>query len=799
MPKQIQTWNHLALVYRDLGKWEAASVAIDRAIAILKNNPSSQLLLAQTLNNKGAIQLAKGQSKIALETWKQSEAAYTAVGDQIGTIGTQLNQTQALQTLGQYRRAKIVLEQINAQLQQFPDSPLKANGLHSLGIALLRVGDFQPAQIALLSSLKISQSLNDEAAISKTLMELGNVARVRQEFEKAQAFYQQAALLAFEPSLQLQVQLNQFSLLVDANEISKAISILPTIKSLLEEIPPSRITVYARVNLAENLIKIKRWEDGERGRGREGEMGRRGDAERGRFNDFQDIAQILIKAVSEARVLQDQRAEAYALGQLGHLYESYKQRQQAKKLTQQALLIAVESNAQDIAISWQWQLGRILAAQGLITEAINAYNQAFETLSQLRGDLVALNPEVGFAFRDKVEPIYRQLVQLLLKNEPSQANLRRAREVIEALQLAQLNNFFREICFDAQPQQIDQVDPKAAVFYSIILPDRLAVILSVPGKPLRYYDTILISDNSDHQENASVLLERTFDDLFATLNPFISNSEPLRPHQQLYDWLIRPVEQQLQNSGVKTLVFVLDGVLRGIPMAALHDRQHYLIEKYNLALTPGLQLLPPQLLKPEQLETLAGGLSEPRQGFSALPGVIEEVEQIAKLVPADVLLNQDFTRSRLEVKIDSTSFPVVHLATHGQFSSQAEKTFLLTWDGRINVKDLDQLLQVRERQNKRPIELLILSACQTAAGDKRAALGLAGVALRSGARSTMAALWSVQDDSTTKLMIELYKALKQPGVTKAEALRQAQLSLLKSPQYQHPAYWSAFVLVGNWL
>ncbi|NEO98262.1 MAG: CHAT domain-containing protein [Symploca sp. SIO2E9] len=516
----------------------------------------------------------------------------------------------------------------------------------------------------------------------------------------------------------------------------------------------------------------------------------------GRVNHSQNIAQILAKAVSEARVLQDKRAEAYALGQLGYLYENYKQWQQAKELTQQALLIAVESNAQDIAISWQWQLGRILAEQGLVTEAIKAYNQAFETLSRLRGDLVALNPEVGFAFRERVEPIYRQLVQLLLKNDPSQANLQRAREVIEALQLAELNNFFREICFDAQPQQIDQVDSKAAVFYSIILPEGLAVILSLPGKPLYYYSTTLVSDSN---QDASVLLERTFDDLFATLNPFISSPEPLRPHQQLYDWLIRRAEKQLQNSGVKTLVFVLDGVLRGIPIAALHNRQQYLIEKYNLALTPGLQLLPPRALTPEQLETLAGGVSEARQGFSALPGVIEEVEQIAKLVPADVLLNQDFTRNRLEVKIDSAPFPVVHLATHGQFSSQAEKTFLLTWDGRINVKDLDQLLQVRERQNKRPIELLILSACQTAAGDKRAALGLAGVALRSGARSTMATLWSVQDNSTTQLMTQLYAALNQPGITKAEALRQAQLSLLKSPQYQHPFYWSAFVLVGNWL
>jgi CHAT domain-containing protein len=165
-------------------------------------------------------------------------------------------------------------------------------------------------------------------------------------------------------------------------------------------------------------------------------------------------------------------------------------------------------------------------------------------------------------------------------------------------------------------------------------------------------------------------------------------------------------------------------------------------------------------------------------------------------VPTNILLNQSFTQTQLAGKLESIAFPIVHLATHGQFSSQAENTFLLTWEGRIQAKDLDQLL--RDRQNRPPIELLILSACQTATGDKRAALGLAGVAVRSGARSTIASLWSVQDDSTATLITQFYKALKQPGITRSEALRQAQLSLLRSPDYQHPYYWAPFVLVGNW-
>lgn len=746
---------------------------------------------AQALNNEGTRQLTRGNAEAALEIWKRAEAAYAKVGDEIGMLGSQLNQAQALQTLGQYRRARAFLEQINTRSRALPDSPLKASSLQSLGIVLFRVGDLQESRRILQSSLEISQRLNTDT--SSTLLALGNVARAHKNDSKAEkmanseaiAFYQQAIVAASDKITQLQAQLNLFSLFVETDQILQATPLLSEIQSLLADLPPSRTTIYAQVNLAESLMKL------------EGIAIQDGKAVKTTPQFKSSIpfsaAQLLTNAVQNARDLNDLRAEAYALGQLGHLYERSHQWSDAEHLTKQALEMAQSIQADDIAVSWQWQLGRILKQQERIPEAIAAYDQAVEILSVLRGDLVTINPEAQFSFREQVEPIYRQLVQLLLENNPTQTDLKRARSVIEALQLAELHNFFREACLDAKPQQIDRVDPNAAVIYSIILPDRLAVILSLPNQPLRYHFTPLASEGSQSSE-----VDRVFDDLFATLNPFITSQEALRPHQQLYDWLIRPLETDLTQSQVKTLVFVLDGVLQGVPLAALHDGQQYLIEKYSLALTPGLQLLPPRSLTPEQLGTLAGGLSEARQGFSALPGVAQEIQQISTLVPTNILLDQTFTRTQLINKLESVSFPIVHLATHGQFSSRAEKTFLLTWDGQIKVQDLNQLLEVRDRQHRQPIELLILSACQTAAGDKRAALGLAGVAVRSGARSTIATLWSVQDSSTAELMTQLYTALQQPGISRAEALRQAQLLLLRSPSYQHPYYWSPFVLVGNW-
>jgi tetratricopeptide (TPR) repeat protein len=200
---------------------------------------------------------------------------------------------------------------------------------------------------------------------------------------------------------------------------------------------------------------------------------------------------LLATAVQQSRSLSDKRAESYALGQLGEVYEHgqlgevYEQTQQLKAaidLTQQALLLAQSINASDIAYRWQWQLGRLLKAQGDPKSAIAAYTEAVNNLQSLRTDLVAINSNVQFSFRESIEPVYRQLVGLLLESEvgsqPSQSNLIAARKVIESLQLAELANFFRENCLTAKPVQIDQIDPQAAVIYPIILEDRLEVVVS---------------------------------------------------------------------------------------------------------------------------------------------------------------------------------------------------------------------------------------------------------------------------------------------------------------------------------
>lgn len=204
-------------------------------------------------------------------------------------------------------------------------------------------------------------------------------------------------------------------------------------------------------------------------------------------------------------------------------------------------------------------------------------------------------------------------------------------------------------------------------------------------------------------------------------------------------------------------------------------------------------------LSSKHIDAIIGGISQSRAGFSPLPSVELEVKEISQTVPSTMLLNQKFTSLALAAHVKSSNANIIHLATHGQFSSRLEDTFLLTWDGQLNVKELSELLKNRSGNSSKAIELLVLSACDTAMGDDRAVLGLAGLAVKSGARSTIATLWPVKDKAAQMLMTRFYDQLRQPRVTKAEALRQAQINLIRQTDFRDPFFWSAFVLVGNWL
>lgn len=655
----------------------------------------------------------------------------------------------------------------------------------------------------------------------------------KKSYQNARDLYEKAAKVARNNSfVKVQTQLNLLSLLVDpqlglAVDLKKSQELRLEILSQLSKLPPSHKVVYAEVSLMNSWVRLNSEQLKNANNvsnlsnvtpqkisnycGRNYSIVAESVIENMESVSWRKIVELGAKAIKLARDLGDLRATAYALGNLGGVYEQNQQWLEAQQCTEQALLLSqdVKLNLPDLAYQWQWQLGRIRrdGEEKDIEGAIAAYTAAFNTLQSLRNDLVPISRDGQFDFRDRVEPVYRELADLLLQGEkPSQGNLKQARNVIEALQLAELDNFFRDACVVVnKAEEIDTVadkyDPKAAVIHAIILPNRLAIILKLPGQSELEYRATPVSEKT---------IRTTLRQLGGYLEERAKNPDVLRTAEQLYQWVFKPIEFSLEKSlNVETLVFVLDRPLQKIPMAVLYDGKQYLIQKkYDIVLAPGLQLIKAkerQYSRFTDIKLFAGGVDEKQPPlenieFEAIKSLKEEINGIDRIMPIKkLLLNADFTLDKIRQVITLKNYSIIHIKTHGQFSSQPEKTFLVAYRSLLRSKDLDNLVKTGSEGKGHTIELLVLSACQTAKGDDRATLGLAGLAVRSGARSTLSTLWKADDEATTKLMVRFYNQLRQPGMKLARALHTAQKSLLEEDGYKNAHIWANYVLVGNWL
>ena len=499
-------------------------------------------------------------------------------------------------------------------------------------------------------------------------------------------------------------------------------------------------------------------------------------------------------AAESARATGDQRLLSYALGYRAELEAAGGRSAGSLAHSREASHAAQLAAAPESLYRWQWQTARQLRAQGDLDGAVGAYRLAVASVESVRRDLAA--GARGGTFRDQAGPLYLEYVDLLLTRAARssdraavQADLGEARATLEQLKGAELEDYFRDDCVAAlksKTRGIDSLGAGTAALYPIVLRDRLAVLASLPDG-LRLYTTPVGAAALAKEVRAlrHALEKRT-------------TREYLSPARKVYDWLVRPLEADLAAAGVTTLVFVPDGVLRTIPLAALHDGRQFLVERYAVATSPGLTLTDPRPLGTARPRVLVGALTESVQGFPPLPAVADEVAALDALYAGTVLKDAQFSATGFQRAIERRPYSIVHVASHGEFGSNVGDTFLLTHDSRITLDQLEAQLGGTAYRDQ-PVELLALSACQTASGDDRAALGLAGVAVKAGARSALATLWSVSDRASTLLVGEFYQGLQGAGTSKAQALQAAQRRLLADQRYRHPAYWSPFLLIGNWL
>jgi CHAT domain-containing protein len=367
--------------------------------------------------------------------------------------------------------------------------------------------------------------------------------------------------------------------------------------------------------------------------------------------------------------------------------------------------------------------------------------------------------------------------------------LQQTRVTVEQFKTAELRDYFGDECVAAARPGVtalERVSPDAVIVSPVLLPDRTELLVSLPTGLKR----VVVPVPGPQLEQRVQIFRNALDDR--------APQRYLQHAQRLYAWLIQPLEADLVAWQIQTIVFVPDGALRLLPLAALYDGQHFLIEKYAVAITPSLTLTEPRPLSRDKGQVLAAGMAGAVGELPPLPRVPDELRSLQRLYGGTVLLDQDFAPQRLEQTVRQGRFGIVHIAAHGHFAPEAAQSFLLTAQGKLTLEQLAQMVG-RLRFRDQPLELLTLSACETARGDDRAALGLAGIAIQAGARSALATLWLVADDAAAVLMQAFYRHLQEPGVSRARALQLAQKALLQDPQYAEPFFWAPFLLINNWL
>jgi CHAT domain-containing protein len=342
---------------------------------------------------------------------------------------------------------------------------------------------------------------------------------------------------------------------------------------------------------------------------------------------------------------------------------------------------------------------------------------------------------------------------------------------------------------------------RSALIYAVPTPNHLELVLITPeGPPLHRRVT-------GANRVALMAMAKTLRN--EVTNTGASGTTYLPAAQTLYQWMISPLAPDLEARRINALIFCLGNGLRSLPLAALHDGQQFLVEKYGLSLIPAFNLMDRRYSRFQDAQVLAMGASEFKDKSAVLPAVPLELSNIVgKSLKGERWLNQDFTLANLKARREIYPFEIVHLATHAQFApGDISQSYLQFWDDRLSLNQFKEL-GLRSPQ----VQLLVLSACQTALGDVKAELGFAGIAVQSGSKAALASLWAVSDTGTLKLMSEFYRQLPS-APTKIEALRQAQIAMLrgtltlpaalpasadsKDVDYRHPYYWSAFTLVGN--
>lgn len=713
---------------------------------------------------------------------------------------------------GNYPLAVKKFTSVLADAEKTNDKLTQARANAALGYNYYLARDSARAQPLLEKAAQLASTLNDPDLTALIDDYLGMLYLSQEQPEKAAIRFNHALKNTQNNALILGIRINQAQLEPDANtRLNRLNSLSTDVLSLNEPL----IKIKLLLAIGEQLLSIS-------------------PAEVNAGQLLKTSYQTLNQAYQLANSQQQTRLRSQAEGYLGRLYAAQHRDAEALHWLDKAIFDGQQVQATDLLMQWEIQSGKLLRAKGDNTAALNAYNHAVQHLTDLRYSLPMSLHNGHSSIKDVIDPIYRGLADVLLlqaahapSNEAKQTLLLQAIDAMETIKQSELESFYNERCLVGDNSTInlkDAVVPDVGIIYPIVLPDRVELLF-------RAGESNQFEQRSVAVPAKEVTLAAT--DMAQYLRDGAGNYRPAA--RKLYSWLLNAYDGTLKAQNIHTVIYLPDGFLRQVPFAALLHDKTFAVEEYAIVTLPRLILKKPASNTEQNPHALIAALSKPdgasidellrtsastlvgERGITelpevnvtdtppltrellieklSLPSIEHEVSDIQQNRENTTLLNHAFTVAEFEKSLDTNSYGIVHVASHGYFGKTAADSFIMTYDRNLKLNDFQALLNDKHIR-KNAIDLLTLSACQTASGDDHALLGFSGMAIRTNARSAIGTLWSVNDVATATFMKNFYTNLNT--LPKANALQQAQLALLKTPDMKHPYYWSPFVLVGNW-
>ena len=538
------------------------------------------------------------------------------------------------------------------------------------------------------------------------------------------------------------------------------------------------------------------------------------------------IQRLLQNALQFAKEKKDIRMISFAHALMGKLYERSENFDEAISSIRKALFLASQNNWPVLEYLWQHQMGKFIMKKDElnIDAAQKAYKAAIDILHSRQAlqdekifkaqDKINMIPGIfqtfykgirnrNNIFETKIKPLYLDFAETFLKKatqnniDISKKELIAFRNIHEKMKIIELQDYFQDewlMVFLEQFEKLKKLPDQTAMLYTVPANNSLLLLLTLSDDIL--YFNIPIDYNR---------LKR----MIYNFSKYLINKSDryLYYAKKLHTVLIHPIQKELHENNIHTLIIASDDVLRLVPFSALRDGNSFLIERYALVTVPSIPLTDTKAFNKKEMKVILSGLSN---GEPSLPFVKNEINTIEQIIDKKiVLLNDQFTEQKLTNYLKDESFNVCLIATHANFSSEPENFYIQTFDTnnsntykKTTMNRLEKILKHRIAIGK-PLDLIIFSACETVYSDKKAMSGIAGMAVKAGVRSVMATLQPIADEPASLIITDFFRQLKvnefDDNFSKAMALQNAQKKMIDHNKYQHPGYWAPFVIIGNWL